>query len=457
MLLYNHGQLRERDKIDRLGQRLLNRLLDERKHERSRRPIFFLCHSTGGLVAKACLALASQAESSQAILTSCHGIAFFATPHQGSTYLSAEEYQRSIRRLLYLEHDIPLLLREQFRPRQERLWHLSNQFKALSADMKVWSFLETIDSTLHVQDLESNNLIEFHAPITSIRSGLLSIEHENEIPMGTDHAGTSCFQGQEQALEAFLIELNDSVNVAVELSKQVDHPLHVESEVMIQINGFFEDTALGVSDETPLKLWSTQVSLEDYLARGPSTCLRERLERIQPGTMDDSSLSSYGSRFPSPKVAQGRGEHEHEDSMDDDLTDDDHDERDTRDTQEAPHESDDRPSRPTLKHGQSFQSAIDPALHSPTIHITKAATDGYFDRPSSESPPPVERRKKESIAEALGLSHIKSHKRHVSDDSSHASSSRPGSYVSHSYTEYSQICSQNRVGALHPHRDKLSF
>jgi hypothetical protein len=402
-------------------------------------------------VAKACLAFASQAESSQAILTSCHGIAFFATPHQGSTYLSAEEYQRSIRRLLYLEHDIPLLLREQFRPRQERLWHLSNQFKALSADMKVWSFLETIDSTLHVQDLESNNLIEFHAPITSIRSGLLSIEHENEIPMGTDHAGTSCFQGQEPALEAFLTELNDSVNVAVELSKHVDHSLHVENEVMVQINGFFEDTALGVSDETPLKLWSTQVSLEEYLARGPSACLRQRLERIQPGTLDDSSLSSYGSQFPSPKVVQGSDGHEHDDSVDD-LTDDDNDDHDTH---EALHEHDDRPSRPTLKHGQSYQGSIDPELHSPTIHITKAATDGYFDRPSSESPPPpVERRKKESIAQALGLSHIKSHKRNVSDDSSHASSSRPGSYASHPYAEYPRIYSPKLVGALRPRHDR---
>lgn len=425
VLLYNHGQLRERDKIDLLGQRLLNRLLEQRKQHSPRRPIFFLCHSTGGLVAKACLALAPRAEPSQAIVTSCHGIAFFATPHQGSTYLSAEEYQRSIRRLLYLEHDIPLSLREQFRPRQERLWHLSNQFKALSADMKVWSFLETIDSTLHVQDLESNNLIEFHAPITSIRSGLLSIEHENEIPMGTDHAGTSCFQGQESALEAFLTELNDAVNMAAELSKLRDHPLHVEQEVMVQINGFFEDTALGVSDETPLKLWSTQVSLEKYLSKGPSICLRERLERIQPGTLDDSSLSSYGSRFPSPKVVQGPEEQDDEDVSENDLTDDDHDDHDNHTNL---HESDERPSRPALKHGESYQNPIDPALHSPAIHITKAATDGYFDRPASESPPPpVERRTKETIAQALGLSHIKSHKRNVSDDSSHASSSRPGS------------------------------
>lgn len=432
VLLYSHGQLRERDQIDILGQRLLNRLLEQRKHDSSRRPLFFLCHSTGGLVAKACLALASRAEPNQAILTSCHGIAFFATPHQGSTYLSAEEYQRSIRRLLYLEYEIPLALREQFRPRQERLWHLSNQFKALSADMKVWSFLETLDSTLHVQDLESNTIIEFHAPITSIRSGLLSIEHENEIPIGTDHAGTSCFEGQEPALETFLIELNDSVNVAVELSKRMDHPLQVEQEVMVQVNGFFEDTALGVSDETPLKLWSTQVSLEKYLAHGPSACLRERLERIQPGTLDDSSLSSYGSRFPSPKVAQGPEDHEHEDSIDGDLTDDDnndHNDHDVHNNHEAVRESDDRPSRPTLKHGQSYQTHIDPTLHSPTIHITKAATDGYFDRPSSESPPPpLERRAKETIAHALGIGHIRSHKRNISDDSSHASSTRPNSY-----------------------------
>lgn len=441
VLLYNHGQLRECDKIEQLGQRLLNLLLEERKHDRSRRPIFFLCHSTGGLVAKACLALASRAEPNQAILTSCHGIAFFAVPHQGSTYLSAEEYQRSIRRLLYLEHDIPLSLREQFRPRQERLWHLSNQFKALSADMKVWSFLETIDSTLHVQDLESNNVIEFHAPITSIRSGLLSIEHENEIPMGTDHAGTSCFQGQDSALEAFLTEMNDSVNVAVELSKHVDHPLHVEQEVMVQVNGFFEDTALGVSDETPLKLWSTQVSLEDYLALGPSTCLRERLERIQPGTLDDSSLSSFGSRFASPKVVQGPEEDEHEDIVDDDYYD-----HDDHNNHEVAHLSDDRPSRPPLRHGQSYQGSIDPALHSPTIHITKASTDGYFDRPASESPPPpAERRMKESIVQALGLSHLQSHKRNPSDSSSHASSSRPGSYGPPTQTWYVHKCAHRSL------------
>ncbi|KAJ5590354.1 hypothetical protein N7450_004326 [Penicillium hetheringtonii] len=292
VLLYNHGELRENDKIEALGQRLLNGLLNERKKHPASRPIFFICHSTGGLVAKACLALASRAEPNQAILTSCHGIAFFSTPHQGSSYLSAEEYAPSIHRLLHLEYNIPLSLREQFRPRSNRLWHLSNQFKALSADMKVWSFLETVDSTLHVQDLENSKYMELHAPITSIRSGLLGIEHENEIPMATDHAGTAKFQGQDSARNDFLRELNAAATGAVRLSKDTDNPLRVEREVIVQVNGFFEDTALGVSDETPLKMWSARVSLEDYLARGPSACLRERLKRIQPGGFDDSSVKA---------------------------------------------------------------------------------------------------------------------------------------------------------------------
>ncbi|KAJ5591483.1 uncharacterized protein N7459_001852 [Penicillium hispanicum] len=406
VLLYNHGQVQEHDKIETLGRRLFNLLLDERKHDSRRRPIFFLCHSTGGLVAKACLALAERADPNQTILTSCYGIAFFATPHQGSSYLSAREYALTVRHLLHLEQEIPESLREQLRPRQERLWHLSNQFKALSADMKVWTFLETVDSTLHAMDMESGNTMEFHAPVTSIRSGLLGIEHENEIPMATDHVGTACFEGQASMRDAFLDELGQAVNVAVELSSHMDTPLNVEKEVMVQVNGFFEDTALGVSDETPLKLWSTHVSLEDYLQRGPSACLRERLRRIQPGGLDDSSLSSFDSHS-FPHVVPGP---------------EDHDE----DTPPQPfHGNNTRPSHPPIAHSRSY---MEQEHQSPTIHITEAAMDGYFDSSPSESPPPpLNRKHKSSMTEALGMVPLRSHRRNTSEGSSHTSGSRPSS------------------------------
>ncbi|KAJ5084071.1 hypothetical protein NUU61_008650 [Penicillium alfredii] len=404
VLLYNHGELRDHDKIDALGKRLLNQLLAERRIYSRRRPLFFVCHSTGGLVVKACLALAARAEPNQCILTSCHGVAFFAVPHQGSSYLSAEEYTSSIRRLLHLQQSIPQSLREQLRPRQNRLWHLSNHFKALSADMKIWSFVETIDSTLNVFDAETRTTMEFHAPITSIRSGLLDIEHEKEVPMATDHAGTARFQGQDSTRDTFLEELGAAVNLAAELSRHEDTPLHVEKEVMVQVNGFFEDTALGVSDETPLKLWSTSVTLEDYLSRGPSACLRERLRRIQPGSWDDSSLSSLDSHHSLLHVVPGPEAVEHPDHVP---------------------EAEQRPSRPPMRHSRSF---LEPSAQSPTIHVTEASRDGLYESPSSESPPPpIERRRRTSITRALGLTPLRAHRRSASDSSSQTSDSRPPS------------------------------
>ncbi|KAJ5412605.1 uncharacterized protein N7487_006964 [Penicillium crustosum] len=402
VLLYNYGDLGD-DKIDTLGEKLLNQLRSERKHEPSRRPIFLICHSTGGLVVKAALALASR-EPSQSILTSCHGIAFFATPHQGSTYLSADEYAPSISHLLHLEKETPAALRRQLRPRQERLWHLSNQFKTLSADMKVWSFLETVDSTMYVVDAETNNLLEFHVPITSIRSGLLNIEHEQELPMATDHAGTATFDGQESTRDRFLQELGDAADTAVEISKREDTPLDVEKKVMVQINGFFEDTALGLSEETPLKLWSTTVSLEDYLSRGPSACLRERLGRVQPSGLDDSSISSFDSPRSS-YITPSSDPHDHH-----------HDH-----PEEKP-----RALRPPLPYRQSFD---DPSGPSPKIHITEAEREGYLNDSQSETPPPPEEQKrKSSLTKALGLIPLKrSHHRSASDSSSQGSIERPPS------------------------------
>jgi hypothetical protein len=257
---------------------------------------------------------------------------------------------------------------------------------------------------MHVIDAETNNVLEFHVPVTSIRSGLLDIEHERELPMATDHAGTATFHGQESTRDRFLAELGDAVNVAVELSKHEDTPLGIEQKVMVQINGFFEDTALGVSDESPLKLWSTKVTLEDYLSRGPSVCLRERLGRVQPSGLDDSSISS----FDSPRSSY----------IAPNSDPDDHHEVHIQEKEKS------RPLRPPLPYRPSFEHV--PGL-SPRIHITEADMDGYFNGPQTESPSPPQKTKN-SISKALGLIPLKlSHRRSASESSSQRSSSRPPS------------------------------
>lgn len=381
VLLYDHGGPHEQDDLDSLGQNLLTQVHKERHltvglhslidhlsnwHQSPKRPILFICHSTGGLVATTALVLASQSSSNLgSILSSCHGVAFLATPHMGSSYLSTSEYASSIRHLSRLDHHIPARLRSLLKPRHPRLRQLSNQFKPISADMKIWTFLETADSSISVMDSLLGNPVEIHVPITSIRSGLLDLEHEKEIPLVSDHRGAAYFKGQESTTRlSFIKELQSAVNMAVELSAAPEIPLDVENEVVVQINGFFEDTALGVSDDTPLKLWSTKVSLLEYLKKGPATCLRERIrssDPLQPGSGDDSSLSELDTHPPPIHTSP--------------VPDDSHG---TPSGNATDSQSDSTRSKSSIKKSKSFLAHM-----SPRIHITEPSD--YFDSETCES------------------------------------------------------------------------
>ncbi|RAK85145.1 hypothetical protein BO79DRAFT_201721 [Aspergillus costaricaensis CBS 115574] len=363
VLFADHRHLDSQDDLDLLAHRLLKWLLEKRGSTSLRRPIFFLCHSTGGLVAKAALVIASQLTSRLgSILSSCYGIAFLATPHHGSSYLSAPEFTKSIQHLMRLKHRIPPRIQELFKPRHPYLLRLSSEFRAISADIRLWTYLETVDSTLSIADPEAGTTIDMHVPITSIRSGILGFEHEKETPLATDHVGTASFKGQELTTRiSFIDELRESVTVAIRLSKLTDAPLDVDMEVLVQVNGFFEDTARGISDETPLKLWSTKASLREYLANGPSSCLNIRLQKtagIPASIYDDSSLSSFDSR---PTSAHVRA------SMDGILQ--------PRETPVAEaNRPETLPHRPPLKASRSFMGHT-----SPQIHITEPAVNDYFD------------------------------------------------------------------------------
>ncbi|KAL4896882.1 hypothetical protein BDV59DRAFT_79815 [Aspergillus ambiguus] len=368
VLLIDPGPFDLHESLDSLAENLLHQIHQERQLTSSRRPIFFICHSTGGLVAKSALVLAGHSDSNlETILTSCYGIAFLATPHQGSSYLSAPEYAKSIRCLTHPKYHIPHRLRDLLRPRHPVLLQLSAQFRSISEDMKIWTFLETVDSTLTVTDSITNTTVEMNVPITSIRSGLLDLEHEKEIPLATDHVGTATFKSQEQTTRlSFIRELQSSVVKAVQLSTITASPLHVGRETMVQVNGFFEDTARGVSDETPLKLWSTKTPLREYLKHGPSLCLSERLKRtgvIPPSSLDESSVSS----FSSPRSSAAYEELPFE--LDSQFP-----------RREIEHRrSDSAVTRPTLRQSRSFMAPI-----SPRIHVTEPATESYFEIPRED-------------------------------------------------------------------------
>ncbi|KAA8650460.1 uncharacterized protein ATNIH1004_003146 [Aspergillus tanneri] len=225
--------------------------------------------------------------------------------------------------------------------------------------MKIWTFLETVDSTFTITDSETGTMVEMHVPITSIRSALLDFEHEKEIPLAADHVGTACFKGQESTTRvSFINELKTSVSMALHLSKITGIPLHVEKEITIQVNGFFEDTARGVRDDSPLKLWASNPHLFEYLTRGPSACLQERLKtgKIPPGSFDDSSVSSFESR---PSSARAKSVFDFPSG--------------TKLQETGVVQTESIPSGQSVKKCSSFV-----AQFSPRIHITEPTVEGYF-------------------------------------------------------------------------------
>lgn len=76
VLTYTHGGSTARTGLKKLAHDLLRALSLERG-ARSSRPLFFICHSIGGLVVKLALTEASRNSNYQAILEHCYGVTFF--------------------------------------------------------------------------------------------------------------------------------------------------------------------------------------------------------------------------------------------------------------------------------------------------------------------------------------------------------------------------------------------
>ncbi|OCL07944.1 hypothetical protein AOQ84DRAFT_276521, partial [Glonium stellatum] len=53
-------------------------------HEENDKPLIFICHSLGGIIAKIAITLSKNNREFQKLYHHIHGIMFFGTPHQGS-------------------------------------------------------------------------------------------------------------------------------------------------------------------------------------------------------------------------------------------------------------------------------------------------------------------------------------------------------------------------------------
>lgn len=174
-----------------------------------------------------------------------------------------------------LSRELPASITKQLELDHPSLQQIGKDFKALATDLKVWSFFETLDSDLTTPDQGK----PFHAPITSIKSAILNLRNETVYPLVSAHANCAAFGFENRhTKETYLQALAASVRKACELSKVAHFELNLEERIKVEINGFYEGKIMALKNEPPIRVWSTNRSIRDFMSDGPAKLLEERRE-----------------------------------------------------------------------------------------------------------------------------------------------------------------------------------
>ncbi|KAI0445123.1 hypothetical protein F4803DRAFT_509492 [Xylaria telfairii] len=284
VMLYRHRELCEGMTINDAADDLIKQLTNMRSGLKKARPIFFICHSIGGLVVKAALVKAKKHDELKTLVYDCHGITFFATPHRGSSYLSMPNLRESIEHLLFLQKPLPRSITDFLRLGCRPLLKLHEAFTDIASELRLWTFYETVDSQL--SGLGSNDIEEVHfsAPITSIKSGLIGSRAEQALSLESDHAHCASFGPQNlQIMHSYLYDLGEAVRKAEFLSTNFVHTsMKLKSKVKVETIGFYDDPDSEVDHS--IRLYVSRHYLDQFLEKGPEYCLQERLNTMAPRT-----------------------------------------------------------------------------------------------------------------------------------------------------------------------------
>ncbi|OTB01723.1 hypothetical protein M426DRAFT_211229 [Hypoxylon sp. CI-4A] len=280
VLLYRHRELVEGITLDQAADDLLEQIKKMREGLKKARPMFFICHSIGGLVVKLALVKANQDSKLRHLIFDCHGISFFATPHRGSSYMSMPHLRESIQHLLYLQAPLPRSIARELRLGNKSLLQMHDLFMDMASEMRLWTFYETIDSQLSGLGSSDFDEVHFGAPLTSIKSGLIGSRSEQALSLESDHAHCASFGPNNiRTMRSFLADLSAAVEKAEELSEKFVHtPLKLSEKVNVELIGFYDDPDAESGQD--IRLYISKHKLKDFLEKGPEMCLHERMNTV---------------------------------------------------------------------------------------------------------------------------------------------------------------------------------
>ncbi len=122
-------------------------------------------------------------------------------------------------RLIY---PVPRPLQRQVEVNSSKLVKMSLEFNRVAAELRLFSFYETIDTTL-APAAHGTEVVIFTAPIVSIKSAVLELHHEVERPLDENHANCAAFgKVNNYAQWSYLEKLDKAAENSLELCTR-DH------------------------------------------------------------------------------------------------------------------------------------------------------------------------------------------------------------------------------------------
>ncbi|KAJ3580311.1 hypothetical protein NPX13_g253 [Xylaria arbuscula] len=215
--------------VSDFAEQLLENLEAQRVSEVERdRPMLFICHSLGGIVFKRACNQAYQKDRYKRLLGAVTGVAFFGTPHRGSSIASLGKVFSCLVKAASFGTNTNTQLLKELERGSPVLDEITTTYANRKYDFKICSFYET-----DKMDFLSSVVVDRH-------SAVLGIEGETVVPINGNHRSICRFTSKDTRMPVVLENLIRMVKDKIEIKQEglerlflerlgpPDHLLHKE-------------------------------------------------------------------------------------------------------------------------------------------------------------------------------------------------------------------------------------
>ena len=247
-------------------------------------------HSTGGLVVKRALAIAASSLTYESILSACHSVAFFGTPHKGSSTLVDPLFAISVRNHLALRREMSDELRHLLSPTGEDIRVLDYDFAGCTRKFaQIWTVLESEETDLETLPIiETGEPLHYRSNVVDSRSAILGVANESVLRIWSRHAHLLNPLPSKVAFQITPYHQSLQKLYVSPISNTKTFEDEIMRQVQIDLNVFAEESS-GDSSQS-IKVFSHSANLSDLIELGVTQCLMT------------ASIASAANASPSPAI-----------------------------------------------------------------------------------------------------------------------------------------------------------